>query len=183
MNTTKCINHELLWCFVSWSIWSVGSYHNKKETKKIGEHIRDLRIKHEFNIEDISAMTGFSRSTITAVENGAETNTSHLIEIAKAIGIHPKQLFDLEFEIKPRYKQSQKRKDQKRLTAKIRTLIISGYFREGVVVNDLRTYLSENKRIKVSAGQLSVVLLRLVKEGYLKSVKSGRKNLYRALKN
>ena len=74
-------------------------YHNKKETKKIGKQIQELRKKHELSIEDVAEMTGFSRSTITGVENGIDTNTSHLIEIAKAIGEHPMEIFNIPFEI------------------------------------------------------------------------------------
>lgn len=153
-------------------------YRNKKDTKKLGERIKELRKKHEFNIEDIAAMTGFSRSTITAIEKGAETSTTHLLEIAKAIGVPPRILFDIEVELKPRYQLTRKRKDQSRITARIRTMIESGYFREPRLVNDIREYLSDSRQLKVSAAQLSVVLLRMVKEDGLKISKKGRKNLY-----
>lgn len=156
----------------------MGKYHNRKETKRVGQQIKQLRLKYGWNIEDISEMTGFSRSTISAVEKGAETDTTHLIEIAKAIGVQPGQIFNILFDLKPRYKLSQKRKDQKKLTLKIRGMIEAGFFKEPRIVNDVREQLFGQQKLKVSAAQISVVLLRLTKEGILRASKSGRKNLY-----
>lgn len=156
----------------------MGKYHNRKETKRVGQHIKQLRLKYGWNIEDISEMTGFSRSTISAVEKGAETDTTHLIEIAKAIGVQPTQIFNISFDVKPRYKLSQKRKDQKKLTLKIRGMIETGFFKEPRIVNDIREQLFGQQKLKASAAQISVVLLRLTKEGILRASKNGRKNLY-----
>lgn len=156
----------------------MGKYHNRKETRRVGQQIKQLRLKYGWNIEDISEMTGFSRSTISAVEKGAETDTTHLIEIAKAIGVQPSQIFNISFDLRPRYKLSQKRKDQKKLTLKIRGMIEAGFFKEPHIVNDVREQLFGQQKLKVSAAQISVVLLRLTKEGILRASKSGRKNLY-----
>lgn len=156
----------------------MSSYRNKKDTKRIGDQIKSLRLKQEYNIEDIAAMTGFSRSTISHIEKGGETRTSHLVEIAKAIGVHPKLLFDIDFDIKPRYKLTQKRKDQSKITAKIRTLLAEGYFTEPRTVESTRQYLALNKKIKVSAAQLSVVLSRLTDNKELKAGRAGRKYHY-----
>lgn len=153
-------------------------YHNRKETKRIGEQIKQLRIKQGWNIEDISAMTGFSRSTLSSIENGSDTNTTHLIEIAKAIGVHPNELFNIFFDLKPRYKLPEKRKDQQKLTFKLRSFAEAGFFNEPRLVNDVKQNLLENFKLKVSAAQISVLLMRLVSEGVLKSSKLGRKNLY-----
>ena len=153
-------------------------YHNRKETKRIGERIKQLRIKQGWNIEDISAMTGFSRSTLSSIENGSDTNTTHLIEIAKAIGVHPNELFNIFFDLKPRYKLPEKRKDQQKLTFKLRSFAEAGFFNEPRLVNDVKQNLLENFKLKVSAAQISVLLMRLVSEGVLKSSKLGRKNLY-----
>ncbi len=156
----------------------MGKYHNRKETKRIGQQIKQLRLKYGWNVEDISEMTGFSRSTISSIEKGAETDTTHLIEIAKAIGVQPSQIFNILFDLKPRYKLSQKRKDQKKLTLKIRGMTEAGFFKEPRIVNDVREQLLGQQKLKVSAAQISVVLLRLTKEGILQASKKGRKNLY-----
>ncbi|WP_152269819.1 helix-turn-helix domain-containing protein [Agriterribacter humi] len=153
-------------------------YRNKRDTKRIGEQIKLLRKKRGWNIEDISAMTGFARSTITSIENGAETDTTHLIEIAKAIGVHPTELFNIPIDLKPRYKLSGKRKEQLKLTHKINVLAGEGYFTSPKFVNQVKLVLHENFNIKANSVSISGVLLRLVKENVLKFSKSGRKNLY-----
>lgn len=68
----------------------------KKIQRDLGNRIKELRLISEFSIEDIASMTGFARQTITSVENGGSTDSSHLIEIAKAIGVHPKELFNFD---------------------------------------------------------------------------------------
>ena len=80
----------------------MAKFYNKKEIKKIGELIRGLREGNEWSIEDIASMTGFARNTITAIENGSNTDIIHLIEIAKAIGVHPMELLNISLEIRPR---------------------------------------------------------------------------------
>ena len=68
----------------------------KKIQRDLGNRIKELRLISEFSIEDIASMTGFARQTITSVENGGSTDSSHLIEIAKANGVHPKELFNFD---------------------------------------------------------------------------------------
>ena len=154
-------------------------YHNKKETKRIGERIRLFRKKNGWNIEDIASMTGFSRTTLTAVENGSNTDISHLIEIAKALGVHPKDIFDISFEIKPRFKLPGKRRDRQNLTSRINHLISENdFFGEPRFVSDVISVLKEHFEFKANPTHVSVVLVRFVKEGLLKSQKKGRKNIY-----
>lgn len=57
-------------------------------------------------------------------------------------------------------------------------MIEAGFFKEPHIVNDVREQLFGQQKLKVSAAQISVVLLRLTKEGILRASKSGRKNLY-----
>ena len=119
-------------------------YHNQKETIKIGNQIRKLRKDALLSIDDISDMTGFAKSTISAIENGSETDTSHLIEIAKAIGIHPQKIFDISINIKPRFKLSQKRKEQNHLTHRITTLFEeTDFFDNPKFVKEIIQKLSE----------------------------------------
>lgn len=54
----------------------------------------------------------------------------------------------------------------------------AGFFKEPRIVNDVREQLLGQQKLKVSAAQISVVLLRLTKEGILQASKKGRKNLY-----
>jgi transcriptional regulator with XRE-family HTH domain len=157
----------------------VARYHNKKETKKVGERIQVLRKMYGWSVEDICAMTGFSRSTIYAIENGSDTDTSHIIEIGKAIGVHPQELFSVHFDIKPRFKLTGKRKDRINLTQKINNLVTeTDFFESSRFVGEVKEMLNESYKIKADSIQISVVLLRLVKDKRLRISKSGRKNLY-----
>lgn len=140
-----------------------------------------LREKHELNVEDVAAMTGFSRSTLSNIEKGGETNSSHLIEIAKAIGVSPAVLFQFPIDTKPRFPLPRKRKDQKKLTARLRHLTSQTLFKQAKTVAEIQLFLLEKRSLKVSAKQLSVVLLRLAEEGKLKILKKGRKNLYKSV--
>ena len=158
-------------------------YHNKKDTKRIGEQVEKLRKRNGWNIEDIAAMTGFSRTTITSIEKGMETDTSHLMEIAKAIGVHPKELFDIPFEIKPRFKLPNKRKDRNNLTVRLYHLVTdAGFFNEPRFVAEVKVALQENFKIKADPIQISVTLIRMVKDGKLIARKVGPKNKYTAIR-
>ncbi len=157
----------------------MGNYQNKKDLKKIGKQVAALRAATEFSIEDIAFMTGFTRKTIVAIENGSNTDISHIIEIAKAIGVHPAEIFNLEFEIKPRFKLSPQRLNSTLLTKRIRKLAIeTDFFISPKQVSDVLTYLLEEYKIKAQSTNTSVVLKRLVTEGKLSFQKSGRNNVY-----
>ena len=154
-------------------------YHNQKETIKIGNQIRKLRKDALLSIDDISDMTGFAKSTISAIENGSETDTSHLIEIAKAIGIHPQKIFDISINIKPRFKLSQKRKEQNHLTHRITTLFEeTDFFDNPKFVKEIIQKLSEEYSIKPNPTETSVAMRRLVQENKVQYHKSGRQNQY-----
>ena len=154
-------------------------YHNQKETIKIGDQIRKLRNDALFSIDDISDMTGFAKSTISAIENGSETDTSHLIEIAKAIGVHPRKLFDVSIDIKPRFKLSQKRKEQNHLTHRIATLFEeTDFFDNPKFVKEIIQKLSEEYSINLNPTETSVAMRRLVQERKVHYHKSGRQNQY-----
>lgn len=157
----------------------MANYHNKKETKKIGQRIQDLREEKELSIEDVASMTGFTWKTIKAVESGANADTSHLIEIGKAIGVHPKELFDVPMEIKARYKLSPKRLASNKLTHRITKLATEGnFFDKPRFVKDVISQLKEDFDIDANTAHVSMVLKRLSKAGALKYSKAGRLNHY-----
>lgn len=154
-------------------------YHNKKETKKIGKRIQDLRKGKSLSIEDVAEMTGFTRGLINAVEDGKNTDTSHLVEIAKAIGVHPMEIFNVPFDIKPRFKLSPKRQQRDFLTQKIRYLFSNtDFFNSQRFVADVMQKLTEDFEINPNSTIVSVVLKRLVNENKLSAQKSGRRNSY-----
>lgn len=159
-------------------------YHNKKTTERVGKRIQHLRESHGWEIEDIMAMTGFSYNTISAIEDGRETNTSHLVDIALAIGVHPTEIFNLPFVIKPRFKLPGKRKEKSRLTSRITKLYNeTDFFSSPKFVRDVATYLRENYNVKIPSSSISVILLRLAKEKKLRVRKIGRQNRYLKGKN
>ena len=156
----------------------MGNYHNRKFTTKIGSRLKEEREAKKWGVEDIAEMTGFSANTVRAIENGRECNISYLVEIAFAIGVHPKEIFDLDFIIKPRYKLSAKRKEKTRLTSRINDLLHSNFFSTPKFVKDVLDALVHEHKAKTTASSVSVILLRLVEQGYLIKKKQGRQNLY-----
>lgn len=153
-------------------------FRNKTITKQIGSRIKKLREGAGLSIPDIADMTGFSYPTISAIEKGQEVTASYLVEIAFAIGVHPKEIFDVDFVIKPRYKLSAKRKEKTRLTSRINDLLQSNFFSSPKFVKDVLTVLVNEYKTKTTASSISVILLRLVEQGALLKKKQGRQNLY-----
>lgn len=161
----------------------MANYHNIKETKKVGSHIKRLRTDKKLSIEDVSVLTGFTRNTIKRVEEGFNTDTSHLIEIAKAIGVHPMELFNVPFDIKPRFKLSPQRVDKVFVTRIITTLLDKGtFFATGKFVKDVVGYLLDEENVKVNSVHVSTVLQRLVNTGRLRTKTVGRNSQYTQLK-
>ena len=152
---------------------------NKKETKRIGQHIRKLRMEAGLSIDDISDMTGFGKSRISIIENGGETRTSHLVEIAKAIGVHPSEILNIPFDIRPKYKLSLKRRERDMLTFRINKLFDeTEFFNTSVFTKDVVQVLRDEYKIKASSSAVSQVLKRLASDDKLKYSKVGRQNIY-----
>lgn len=84
----------------------MAKYRNVYDTMLVGKRISELRKEKGFTLEDIAEMTRFSYSSLHAIEKGRDTGTSYLIEIAKAIGVHPQELFNVKMVIRPRFKLS-----------------------------------------------------------------------------
>jgi transcriptional regulator with XRE-family HTH domain len=157
----------------------VKRFRNTKATSEIGAKIRDIRNKAGFSLDDVSDMTGFTQSLLSAIENGAETGISHLIEIAKAIGVHPKDLLDIPVEVKPRFALSPKRKERNRLTYTITMLCDeSDFFDTARFTRDVVEHLNIESNIKANAVSVAVVLKRLAEIGKLKFVTKGRQRQY-----
>jgi transcriptional regulator with XRE-family HTH domain len=130
-------------------------------------------------MDDVADMTGFTQSLLSAIENGAETGISHLIEIAKAIGVHPRELLDIPIEIKPRFALSPQRKERNRLTYTITRLCDeSDFFDTGRFVRDVVDYLNIEANFKPNAVSVAVVLKRLADSGKLNFTTKGRQRQY-----
>lgn len=153
-------------------------HRNTIVTQAIGKKIKELRKVHGLEIEDISEMTGFTSNNIRSIENGKESRISTLAEIAFAIGVQPKEIINITFKIRSRYKLSPKRKEKTRLTERINQLIKSNFFKEPKHAKDVLLFLTQEYKVKSNSASISAILLRRVEEGKLKVKKVGRKNQY-----
>ncbi len=141
--------------------------------------IQTLRLGKKLSIEDVSSMTGFDRKTIKAIESGNNADTSHLIEIAKAIGVHPKDLFDVQMDLKPRYKLPLKRLAKSNLTSHVTQLALqTNFFDQPKFVKDVLYYLNTELNLKAESVHVSVILKRLSDTGVLRFTKKDRFNCY-----
>jgi len=157
----------------------VAKYQNKEETEKIGKQISKLRKSKSLSQDEVAFMSGFAKSTIANIEKGSNTDISHIIEIAKAIGIQPREIFDIEFQLSPRYKLSPDKANKLRLTEKISNLITDNvFFKTPKFVKDVILELKNDTDIKIDSTHVSVTLIRFSSEGKLKYGKVGRNNFY-----
>lgn len=62
--------------------------------KKFGKHLKQLRQSKKVTQEELSYRTGFELSQIGRIERGTiNTSISHISAIAKALDVHPSELF------------------------------------------------------------------------------------------
>jgi len=153
---------------------------NKKDITIIGKSVGQWRLKHtELYVEDVAYMTGLSRKTIEAFEAGGNTTLKNLLEITTALGAHPKEFFDVDFPLQPKFPLPAKRKERHLVSSRIRKAILeTSLFEVGKEVKEIQLYLSDSYNIDVDSTIISVVLKRLSDEGLLKYKKSGRNNIY-----
>lgn len=148
-------------------------YKNEKILSIIGRRIRDHRKKKELEIEDVAEMTGFTYNTISNIENGSETYLSYFVEVCFAVDIHPKEMFDIDVEIRPRRKLSPQRREKSRLTYRIKAYIENGYFQTPKTTREVVIKLKLDYNFDAASKDVSSILGR-----HLKAVKKGNKNFY-----
>ncbi|MFW0739765.1 helix-turn-helix domain-containing protein [Flavobacterium sp. T12S277] len=153
-------------------------YTNENTLKALGERIKAYRIQSELEIEDLATMTGFTYNTISNIENGSETYLSYFIEICFSLGIHPKEILDIEMEIKSKNVLPPDRQEKSRLTKRIKSYINSGYFKEPRLARQVTEKLTGDHKLDFESKNVSVILNRLVKNDTLKIIKKGNRNLY-----
>lgn len=155
-------------------------YKNETALKALGLRIKAYRIKAKLEILDLVVMTGFSYNTISDIENGSETSISYFIGICFALGIHPKEMMDIEFDIKSTNSLTPDRLEKSRLTQRIKTLIQNGYFKEPRSTSDVTKNLIEIHKLDFVSKNVSVILTRFATTGILNVTKKGNRNLYSA---
>lgn len=153
-------------------------YKNEIVLKILGERLKAKRLKAELAIEDLAAMTGFSYNTISNIENGLETYITYFIEICFALGVHPKEIMDVELDVKPRFSLPASRLEKSRLTNRINALIEANYFQIERSASEVTQKLTSDHNSDFESKNVSVILTRLVKSSVLKTTKVGNKHLY-----
>lgn len=69
--------------------------------KYIGRRISDIRLKNNQTQQDIEFLTGIDSAEVSKYESGKRNLTlKTLMKFARALQVHPKELFDFEFDIK-----------------------------------------------------------------------------------
>ncbi|OXB07809.1 hypothetical protein B0A72_02785 [Flavobacterium pectinovorum] len=155
-------------------------YKNETALKTLGLRIKAYRIKAQLEILDLAVMTGFSYNAISDIENGSETSISYFIEVCFALGIHPKEMMDIEFEVKSKNSLTPDRMEKSRLTQRIRALIQSGYFKDPRSTSDVTKNLTEIYKLDFESKNVSVILARFATTNTLIATKKGIRNLYSA---
>lgn len=62
--------------------------------KRFGERLKQVRTSKKLSQEELANETGFEISQISRIERGAQnTSISHVSAIAKALKVHPSELF------------------------------------------------------------------------------------------
>lgn len=147
----------------------MAKFHNIEFTKKVGAKIKKEREATNLEIEDVSEMTGFHRNVIISIENGSNTDISHIAIIAFALNLHPKELLDVDVIIKPRFKLSAVRREKSRVTARILELYGNGFFNTWKTSKEVQIELLDkfSRLSKVDTKNISVILNRLVNAGKL----------------
>ena len=141
--------------------------------------IKALRESKDLSVSDIADMTGFSYQAISAIEKGEEVTASYLVEIAKAIGVHPMELLDFPVTLTPRFPLSPQKMERSRVTQRITKLYEeTDFFNTPKFVRDVTQYLFDEFNLKIASDSVSVVLKRLVDAGKLTYTKVGRQNKY-----
>jgi DNA-binding XRE family transcriptional regulator len=68
---------------------------NLKKLKLFGAHLKKLRIERGISQEQLADLARISENTIVTLESGKlNTSIATCFEIAKALDIHPKDLFN-----------------------------------------------------------------------------------------
>ena len=69
--------------------------------KLIGRRISEIRLKNNQTQQDIEFLTGMDSAEVSKYENGKRNLTlKTLMKFASALQVHPRELFDFEFDIK-----------------------------------------------------------------------------------
>jgi transcriptional regulator with XRE-family HTH domain len=67
--------------------------------QRFGQHLQDIRKSKELSLREVAEMCSLDNSNISKIEHGKfDIQLSTIIELARGLGVHPKQLLDYDFE-------------------------------------------------------------------------------------
>ena len=70
-------------------------YRDNKFIKRFGLRLKEIRKQKGISQEDLAFKAGFEFSQISRIERGVvNSSISHVVAIAKALKVSPKELFD-----------------------------------------------------------------------------------------
>lgn len=65
---------------------------------QFGKHLEKVRKSKEMSLRDVASMCSLDNSNISKMEKGKLNITlATIIELAKGLGVHPKELLDYDF--------------------------------------------------------------------------------------
>jgi transcriptional regulator with XRE-family HTH domain len=72
---------------------------DKKRLKKFGIHLRKLREQKGLSMREIASRCDIDYARISKIENNkANPSLSFLLELAEGLGVHPKELLNIDFD-------------------------------------------------------------------------------------
>lgn len=83
----------------------MGYFRDDNFVKKVGEKLRAIREEKGYSQEALSLEAGFPPSQAGRIERGIiNTSISHIAAFAKVLGVHPRELLDVDLTNKTRKK-------------------------------------------------------------------------------
>jgi len=152
-----------------------------KYQQEFGKHLKHLREERNWTQMDLAAVSRVGETQISKIEGGdVGPNLQTIRLLATALGKHPGELFDFEFDLKLNtdFSSKSKRKDRPGTTSLINRLVADNFFRSPKSVADIIEKCKKVYNVSLASADTSGVLLKLVSAKVLKRVPSSTKGKY-----
>lgn len=150
-----------------------------KALEAVGKEIKKQRKRQNLEIADISDQTGLHYNTIVKMEAGYDVLLSNFIEVCFALNLHPKNIFEVDLDVRPRFKLSPTRREKSRLTTRIKDLLNKDFFKSWRGTRDIVEELKVKFDLQADSKNVSSIMRRLHLDHHLTLKKEGRKNFYK----
>jgi transcriptional regulator with XRE-family HTH domain len=72
---------------------------NSKMNLRFGEHLHAVRKDKGLSLREMAELCNLDNSNISKIEHGKfDVQLSTIVELAKGLGVHPRELLDYDFE-------------------------------------------------------------------------------------